>query len=189
MANGSTTHVIRGELHWAKVLGRPRLNTYTEENEWSVDVTPNSDGVSELKRLGISDKMKSPKDGDKRKEKFISFRQREFRTDAKSGERIKNEPVKITDVRGESWPENKLLGNGTIADVKFSVKDNGKGRPKGVYIKAIRVLKLVPYEVQEFAPLSSDDEFFAGSDASEVEEAEKPTTKRFDPDLDDDVPF
>jgi hypothetical protein len=182
----STTHVIRGTLHWAKVLGRPRLNTYTEENEWSVDVTPDAAGVAELERIGVLDKMKAPKKGDTRKEKFISFRQREMREDRKTGERIANQPIKVVDVRGQAWPDNKLIGNGSVADVKFTVKDNGKGKPKGVYIQAIRVLELVEYEMQDFAPLSEDDEFFAGENAKNSEETK---SKAFEADLDDDVPF
>lgn len=183
MAN-TTTHVIRGKLHWAKVLGEPRMNTYTEEREWSVDVTPNKDGLAEIGRLGLKDKLREPKENDSRTEDFISFRQREFRTD-KSGEKVKNKPIRIVDIEGNEWPQSTLLGNGTVADVKFNLRDNGKGRPKGIYIQAIRVLDLVPYEVQEFAPISSDDEFFS-------ERNDKPDTKGESPeadDLDDDVPF
>lgn len=184
MAN-TTTHVIRGTLHWAKVLGEPRMNTYTEEREWSVDVTPNKDGLAEIERLGLKDKLREPKENDSRKEEFISFRQREYRTD-KEGNKVKNKPVRIVDIEGNEWPERTLLGNGTVADVKFNLRDNGKGRPKGIYIQAIRVLDLVPYEVQEFAPISSDDEFFSERNG------EKPDTKGEVPeadDLDDDVPF
>ena len=118
-----------------------------------------------IKKAGITDKLRDPKDNDSRKETFLSFRQKELRKD-KSGNMVANQPIKVVDAGGNKWDETKMIGNGTIADVKFTVKDNGKGRPKGVYIQAIRVLQHVPYEVQEFAPLSSDDEYFAGSEGS-----------------------
>ena len=143
MAQNSPTYVIRGTLDWAKVLGKPRLNTYTEENEWSVDVTPNAEGRAIIKKAGITDKLRDPKDNDSRKETFLSFRQKELRKD-KSGNMVANQPIKVVDAGGNKWDETKMIGNGTIADVKFTVKDNEKGRPKGVYIQAIRVLQHVP---------------------------------------------
>lgn len=178
----TTTHVLRGTLYWAKVLGKPRKNTYTDENEWSVDVTPDAKGLEEIKRLGISDKLKN-KDDDRKD--FISFRQRESRVDAKTGERLMNRPIRILDVQGNDWPQDKLIGNGSVADVKFTVKDNGRGKRKGAYIVAIRVLDLVPYQSQEFAPLDSDDEYFAkGAENTPVTASDS-----FEDDLDDDVPF
>lgn len=187
MAN-KTTHVIRGELHWAKVIGQPRLNTFTEEREWSVDVTPNDEGRKELKRIGIADRLKEPKENDTRKETFISFRQKEFRTNAKTGEKTPNRPIKVVDAQGKDWPQDMLIGNGSVADVKFTVHDNGRGRPKGVYIQAIRVLDHVPFESQEFAPLSSDDEYFASSSTVEDKPSSKSPSDNLD-DLDDDIPF
>lgn len=191
MANNTTTHVIRGTLHWAKVLGAPRMNTYSEELEWSVDLTPNAAGRKELQRLGISDKLKQPKDNDSRKESFLSFRQKAFRTDPVTGDKIANDPITVKDITGEEWSQKKLLGNGTVADVKFRLKDYGKGKKKGVYIQAIRVLSHEPYETEEFAPLSEDDEFFAGGRDDEPQEldGEVQDAPVSDDDMDDDVPF
>jgi hypothetical protein len=187
MAKNTTTHVIRARLDWAKVLGAPRLNTYSEENEWSVDATPLRDeDLAELKRIGLTDKLRDPKENDTREDKFLSFRLREFRN-GKDGERIKNQPIKVVDVTGQAWPDNKMIGNGTVADVKFNRRDYGKGKPKGMYIQALRILEHVPYEVQEFAPLSSDDEYFAGEDSNE--EVDTKGESGNPDDLDDDIPF
>ena len=198
MAKG-TTHVIRGELNWAKVLGSPVLNTFTEEREWSVDVTPDKAGRAELKTLGASDKLREPKETDSRTESFLTFRQREYR-DTPEGDRIANQPPRVIDVEGKDWPTNKLIGNGSVADVKFTLRDNGKGRPKGLYVQAVRVLKHVSYEVEEFAPLSTDDEFFAEPQKEAANTALTPAPEkqtkvlkqpvRNNPDdLDDDIPF
>jgi hypothetical protein len=194
MASNTTTHVIRGKLSWAKVIGEPRLNTFTDEREWSVDVTPDTNGLVELERIGITDKLKKPKKGDPRKDEFISFRQKEFREDRKTGKKVENRPITIKDAQGNDW-NGGLLGNDTIADVKFTVSKKVPGRPRGVYIQAIRVLNHVPFEVQEFAPLSEDDEFFASSaksnkpEAEDDEEQEEVIIDNGDEDLDDDVPF
>lgn len=71
----------------------------------------------------------------------------------------KADPIRIVDANGEPW-DGRLIGNGSIVDVKFVVKDYGVGKKKGVYIRALRVLELVPYVSQDFAPLDSDDDFF-----------------------------
>lgn len=188
MANKYTTHVIRGRLNWAKVLGAPVMNDYAKEKQWSVDVSPDAAGMTVLRSLKLDGKIKNKGDA---RGNFISFRQSEFK---KNGEL--NDPINITDAKGNPWPENKKLGNETVADVKFSYTDFGQ--TKGSYIKAIRVLKHVPYVAQEFAPLSEDDEFFSsavadGEDGQELEpqtgsDTPAEVTSNHD-DLDDDVPF
>jgi hypothetical protein len=185
LANNSVTMVIRGKLHWAKVLGKPRFNEYSGENEWSVDVTPNAESLTKLRGAGLEDKLRTPKKNDKRTEPFVSFRQKEFREDRVTKERTPNAPIRVVNIEGKDWPQTELLGNDTVADVKFLVRDYGKGKPKGVYIQAIRVLDLVPYKIEEFAPLSDDDEFFAAADDSS-DQVPFPSS---DDDTDDDVPF
>lgn len=185
----SKTYVIRGTLHWAKLIGAPRLNTYSGENEWSVDVTPDAKGRAIISDAGLDGKLKTPKKGkDDRKETFLSFRQREYRT-GKNGERVKNEPVAISTAQGTSWPEGKLIGNGTIADVKFTHKDNGPGKHPGVYINAVRILKLVPYERDDFEPLSEEDEYFAANEQESPTEYDEADLADSSYDPDDDVPF
>lgn len=156
MANDKVTVYCRGTLDWAKVIGEPREKTgeYADgSREWTFDFTPDNEDV--FVEHGITKKLRDPKGADKRTKRFITFRQSEFNS---KGE--KNAPIIIKDKFGELW-DGSLIGNGTKADVKFQVRDYGKGKPKGVYIRAIRVLDLVPYKVDEFAPLDSDDEFFA----------------------------
>jgi hypothetical protein len=185
----SETVYIRGEANWAKIVGPPRLNKFTDEKEWAIDVTPDKDSRLKLRKLGISDRLREPKEGDKREETFFSFKQRELRKDG-----TKNDPIRIVDANGDDW-NGALIGNGSTVDVKFVVKDYGKGKKKGVYIRAVRVLDLVPYEIKEFAPLSSDDEFFGGEAEPEAEpEKEVKTSKKKskfeveEGELDDDFP-
>ena len=177
MAQKYTTHVIRGELNWAKVLGAPVMNEFAKERQWSVDVTPNAEGLAELKRLKLNSKLKNKGKGD-----FIAFRQSEFKKDGSP-----NDPITITDAQGNPWPANKKIGNGSVGDVKFSYTDFGT--TKGSYIKAIRILKHVPYVAQEFAPLSEDDEFFAGDSEPQGASDTPAAAPTGSEDLDDDVPF
>jgi len=183
LSNNNDTFVIRGVANWAKVLGPPRLNTFTDEKEWSIDVTPDKDSRALLRKLGINDRLRDPKDGDTREDSFMSFRQREFRKDG-----TKNDPIRIVDATNQKWG-NSLIGNGSTVDVRFAVKDYGKGKKKGVYIRAIRVLEHVPYESEDFAPLDSDDEYFAeaGNSNYKLPEGLEPQVDD-DYDLDDDVP-
>lgn len=188
MAQKYTSHSIRGTLTWAKVLpDQLSMNDFAKEKQWSVDVAPDAKGMSVLKELklaGPNGKVKDKKDG---RGQFISFRQSEFKKDG-----AKNDPIKITDSKGNDWPTDKKIGNGSVADVKFSFTDFGAGK-YGSYIKAIRVLKHVPYVAQEFAPLSEDDEYFQSGE----EEANEPQTgdenpveqDAPEPELDDEVPF
>jgi hypothetical protein len=104
----------------------------------------------------------------------------------------KADPLRIVDSNNEPW-NGALIGNGSKVDVKFVVKDYGVGKKKGVYIRAVRVLDLVPYVAQDFAPLSTDDEFFAtGSQETSSETEDKATefttVQDVLDDLDDDVP-
>lgn len=173
--NKFTSHVIRGKLNWAKVIGAPVYNEYAKAKQWSVDVSPDAKGLAELKKLKLASKIKDKKDF---RGNFISFRQNELKKDGSPAD-----PITITNVRGHPWPSNEKIGNGSVADVKFSYCDYGD--TQGSYIRAIRILEHVPYVVQEFAPLSEDDKFFAGED----EAPEAPAQPISDPELDDDVPF
>lgn len=182
--------VLRGRLDWAKVLGPARPYTgnpkFDKGPYWSVDLTPDKKSLELMKQVGIIDKLREPK-GEKetRTEDFLSLTVLENRADG-----TKNDPPVVKDVTGQNWPDNKLLGNGTIGDVKIKVKDYGKAVKKGTYLQAIRVLEHVPYEVEEFEALSEDDEYFAKANTKVAEDMlpGAPSTA-FDPDLDDEVPF
>lgn len=173
MADKPVTAVVRGVLTWAKVLGEPRMNTFTNEREWSVDITPDEDSMKKLKELKITERLRDPKEEDDRTEQYLSFRQKEFRTDPVSGEKKANRPIEVVDIQGRAWDGKTLLGNGTVADVKFTVRDYGKGKPKGVYIQAVRVLELVPYVANTFAPLSEEEQAKFGATAAAEEDAAK----------------
>jgi hypothetical protein len=145
------SHTIRGTAHWAKVLGDPVPNYSGDNREWTIDLTPDEDGLAKLKELGIEDRLKN-KDDDRGD--FIQFRQREKRMDGSLNKRIN-----VVDAAGEAWPQDKLIGNGSVVDVRFDYRDYGAGKKPGVYPQAIRVLEHAEYQRVDFAPLHEDDPY------------------------------
>lgn len=173
------TSYIRGTSWYCKLLGDPVLNYNKDGKEWTIDVQLDPSGVKQVKSLGLGSRIKN-KDNDMGD--YLHFKQSETITVA--GEVKVMDPPKVVDSKGNTWDPEKKIGNGSVIDVKFEVKDYGVGKQKGVYLKAVRVLKHVPYEPNDFAPLSEDDEFFAeGSEDIAVDEFEG--SEDF---LDDDYP-
>lgn len=142
---------ITGVTNWTKVLGAPVQNYNRDGNEWTFDFTPDAAGLALIEELGIADKLKNKDDI---RGKFITFKQKEFRADGKP-----NFPITVVDAANRPWDPEVKIGNGSTVEVKFKVVDYGKGKPTGVYPQAIRVLDLVPFVRQEFAPLPDDNEY------------------------------
>lgn len=150
----STIVTFRGKTSFAKILGNPVGNKFGDDLNWTMDLVLTPEAVKEAKALGIGDRVK-------RKEEYLdgqphmSFKQPELRKDG-----TPNKPIRVVDINGKDWDQNKLIGNGSDVDVKFAVADFGKGKKKGVYIRSVRVLKLVSFERKEFEDIDENDEFF-----------------------------
>lgn len=165
MANKPSTLVFRGQLQYARVLGDPVLNYAKDGQEWKFDFIPNDPAGAEkelaaTKANKVTDRLRSLTDseGNPRYDgaKYMSFKQAAERRDG-----TPNNPIRVEDAYGNPWPEDVLLGNGTVADVKFVVIDNGPGKFPGVYPRSIRVLELIPYQSKEFDPIDENDPYFA----------------------------
>jgi hypothetical protein len=121
-----------------------------------------------------------------RTESFLSFRHKELKADG-----TKADPLRIVDAQAEQW-DNRLIGNGTEVNAKFVVKDYGKGRKKGMYLRAIQILDLVPYVVKDFEPVQSGEDSFKEDSPSEAApETIARLPEGMEPEvdnLDDDVP-
>lgn len=177
----SKTHYVRGKAFWARVFGEPRLNELYGHREHTIEVVLDADGIAKFKELKLADRLKDSK---QIKGKYYQFKQKEFQSDGVT----KNQPIKVVDANNNPWPDKKYIGNESVVDIKFNhVPANGP-KKAGVYIKAIRVLEHVPFEVQEFAPLTEDDEYFAGASSTETPDFEEDFGMEQD-ELDDDVPF
>lgn len=169
MAKNVTEHTLRGKASYAKIIGEPMLNYNKDGREWKMDLQLLDKGsVKDVKSWGIGDRIKNKEnylDGNP----FMTFKQNEFRKDGVTP----NQPIKVVDAAGNPWDEHKLIGNGSVVDVKFIVMDHGPGKMHGVYIRAVRVLDHVPYEPKEFDDLSEDDEFYKAAKEAEEELAQR----------------
>ncbi len=141
---------IKGKGYWLKVLGEPVDNYGKDGKEWTGDITVDGAAVAVLEEAGVRDKVRNKEDdrGD-----FLPFKQRANRRDG-----TPNRPITIVDARNRPWPQDVKIGNESIIELKFNVVEY-PGKPSGLYPQAIRVLDLVPYERQEFAPLPEDSEY------------------------------
>lgn len=196
MANKPSTLVFRGTLQYARVLGDPVLNYNKDGQEWKFDFIPNDPkgARKELVAAGgskVNDRLRTLLDseGNPRYEgaEYMSFKQNATRRDG-----TPNQPIRVEDVYGNTWPEDVLLGNGTVADVKFVVIDNGPGKFPGIYPRSIRVLDLVQYQSKEFAPIDEADPYFAKAAEAAKEiallkgvapKAPEPSTEELDDEL------
>lgn len=168
MSNKNVTAVVRGKAMYAKVLGDPILNYSKDGKEWKLDLVVDKAVQKEMKGYGIGERVRT-KDGYADGQMFMSFKQKEFKT---NGER--NQPIEVVDILGKPWSQDKLIGNGSVIDVKFAIVDYGPGKKHGVYPRKIRVLEHVPYEGASFEPISEDDEYFAkAAAAAQEDEARK----------------
>lgn len=185
--SNSTTVTFRGKAMYCKLLGDPVGNPFGDDKNWTIDLVLTPALVKEAKALGIGDRIKQKEeylDG----QPFMSFRQAEYRKDGET----RNRPVPVKDIRGNDWDPETKIGNLSDIDLKFAVNDYGKGKKKGVYIRGVRVLKLVPFNgKEEFDPIDEDDEFFEDAQAAATLEADRRQRedKEFkkDFDLDDDL--
>ncbi len=182
MANTTQKMVVRGKASFARILGDPVLNYSKDGKEWKLDLVIDDATEKEFKAAGVGDRVK-------RKETYlnnaphVTFKQAEFR---RSGE--PNQPIKVTDILNEPWDQKKLIGNGSDIDVTFVVQDHGPGKKKGMYIRSVRVLKLVEYNAEGDAPpIDEKDPFYAEAVAAAEKKVREAEQFRKDFGLDDDV--
>lgn len=181
MANtDNVTLVIRGETSFAKVLPEQlSLNYNKDGKEWKLDLVIDDEVEKELKKQGLGDRVKY-KDNYVDGRPHITLKQPELRKDGTA-----NDPLRIVDAKNQPWDTTKELGNGSVVDVKLNIKDYGKGKKKGVYIRAIRVVKLVEYVRDDFEPIREDDPLYA--EALKAQDFEK-DFGLIDDDLNDEIP-
>lgn len=183
----ATTEFAKGRLFWAKIVGDKALHNNYEgtAREWSFEFEP--EDPSFLKKHGLLDRLKDKEDAkNPDKGQFLVLRKPEFNSNDE-----KNDPIRIYDADNTEW-DDRLIGNGTSADVKLRIVDWGKGKKKSIWVTAIRVTDLVPYESNEFGAMDGgSDEPKRSKSASAKAKAATSKAKQTEDldDLDDDIPF
>lgn len=144
---------FKGELHWAKVLGDPVPGYDPSEKEWTFDVTVDDTARQVLTDLGLADKIKN-KDDDRGD--FMTFKRKGIKSD---GEPAK--PIQVVDKNKNPWPEDKLLGNGTVAAVQFIADEWTYGKKSGIRAAPLKIMILehVEYAKDELTEFMDADDF------------------------------
>lgn len=201
------TVYMHGKVYWAKIFGAPRTNYNEDGREWAFEFEPDEAGRELLvKEYKLKDRLKDKykKDGDiragyeHRDNEFIILKRKEFDYEGEP-----NEHIRVVDAANQPWNPKVELGNETEVDVKLQIVDYGAGKKKGIYPVAIRVLELVPFVRNDFAPLAETDErvrkakeAYRGPSVEEdfgmTDEDDTPSeaseTPETEDDLDDDMP-
>jgi len=142
-------HIISGKAYWASVV---KPNT-TYEDAWQVDVCLDEDNKSMVESLGLTVQNKGDEKGD-----FVKIKRKVNKLDGSQ----RTAPI-VKDSNNNDW-DDRLIGNGSLVNVKFSTYDwnynNKKG--KASFLLAVQVVDLVPYGGggSEFEPVK--DGFVVG---------------------------
>lgn len=203
MASKNSIVFTKATLYWSKIVGKQALvsNYDGDGKEWTFEAEP--EDVSFLKKHRLLDRLKDPfayaERLEDRGETEKAEKAREvadgrgdyllLRKPALNRDGEENAPFKIVDQDNEPWGEDRLIGNGTKADLKLKIVDWGAGKKKSIYCMAIRITDLVPYEADDFAAMDKGTD----DDSPPFEKEDKPKrkakTKTEDlDDLDDDIP-
>lgn len=143
--------MIRGKARWAKILGAP-VNGYKsklEKNkEWTFDLEIDEETQAVLTEQGFGDRLKT-KDG------AVTFK---FKRKAYKADGTASKPIKVVDAAGNDWDPEKLIGNGSILNVKYNVRAWQDGEGQSADVLAVQVWEYVPYEGGEQFPTKKTEE-------------------------------
>lgn len=131
--------VIKGQAHWAKIVGKPGWGYKQQYKEWSMDVAIDADTRAALIKAGCDGSYIKNK-GDDRGD-FVTFKRRELKADGTAGK-----PIAIEQKDGSEWDQKTLIGNGSTVLCKIALNDRQDSNTKKPGLIKVRVMELVPYE-------------------------------------------
>jgi len=142
-----------GKMYYCKVFGEGSKNYEGDGMEWSFDLAVEGDTLAEMEKEGVKAKPKNK--GDARGD-FYQFRKDTMKKD---GEPAK--PIEVVDAVGKPWDPSVAIGNESVIDVKYLLKEYEYKGKKGIKrnILAIRVKDHVPYEGGGREDFKFDDEW------------------------------
>ena len=144
------SYKIPGKIYWCKLLGNPEPGYDETKLEWSTDFAVNADIKNQIERLGLGAKIRN-KGGDRGD--YLSFTRPLKKTAPNKDGKIENEPVRVIDKDGNTWDNNRKIGNGSEGILTFGIYDvppskKFKGGPKPV-IYELQVTHYVAPPVKE----------------------------------------
>lgn len=142
-----------GKMYYCKVLGDGAKNYEGDGLEWSFDLVVEGDTLAEMEKEGVKAKPKNKGDG---RGDFYQFRKATVNADGKPAK-----PIEVVDKAGKPWDRNVAIGNESVVDVKYLLKEYEYKGKKGIKrnILAVRVKDHVPYEAGEREDFKFDDEW------------------------------
>lgn len=141
-ATKSKTHTIQGKASWLKILGEP-VGGYpngTGPKEWTGDIILDDKAIKSYLKSGGSDfYIKENKEG----QKYLRFVRKAIKRDGTPGK-----PFSVVDHANRPWPQDVLIGNGSVINVAYTLNEVGFGKEKRLKPSAlaIQVWNHVPYD-------------------------------------------
>jgi hypothetical protein len=126
--------IAQGKAEWARILGSATQNEFEEAPLWSIDLRVEDEEKTRLEGLGLKPKTKD--------DHVFNFKQKLLRKDG-----TENSGPNVVDVSKQPWPEDNLVGNGSLVKVAFNTYEHKMtsqyGLGKG--LQAVQVLEHVAY--------------------------------------------
>lgn len=137
--------IVKGKVTYASVQ-KPNTR-YTPR--WEINVYPSDEDVKKLEDAGVN--VREDKETG---ESFIKASQNVARKDG-----TENDPPRVVDAAKN--PFDKLIGNGSICNVKFALWEYDSFGSKGVkpILEAVQVIKHVPYDGDEDFEVEESEDF------------------------------
>lgn len=145
------TYFVQGKSNFAKVLGAPVKGFDDNTFEWTVDLLLDAENKKKLLESGV-DKfyVKEDKEG----QEYVRFTRKAVKKDG-----TKANPIEVIGPDGQPWPQDRLIGNGSVLNIKYSineVKSQGKPRRKP-YCLAIQIWEHEPYRLNTGFPTKTSN--------------------------------
>lgn len=145
--------MITGKMFWSKVVGAPRANKFNPTvPQWGFDLSIDGKTANELVEKG----MKKTYLRDKQDERgtFLTFTRDSVKKDGTPGK-----AYRIVDAKKNPWPDDVLIGNGSVANVVVTLNErNFRGekflKPSAV---ALQIWELQKYDASSFPTKTVDE--------------------------------
>jgi hypothetical protein len=192
------TKIIQAKAYWCKVLGKPRPSYDGKSQEWTVDILLDKEALKALQEFGIDRfyvKKGKPNKDNTPNELTGKPVMKLIRKSAKA-DGTPTKPIPVRDETGAPWDQSKLIGNGSVVNLKlmkYEVKLPGQPKRYKPYLLEMQVWDHVPYESDE--PYAGgfpvkDKHPDDGFNFEEVDEDKgRKNHQKDDYDFDDEIPF
>lgn len=145
--------LIKGKAAYTRVVGQPHKNKFNPDvDQWSFDLTVDKEAQQTLLEAGM--RKTYLRDKEDFRETFISFTRDATKKDGSPGK-----PYEIVDAQGQPWPEDVLIGNGSVLNVIVTLNERtfrGEKFLKPSCIK-LQVWQLVEYKKADFPERPAED--------------------------------